>query len=190
MRANEFNSKIPGTIYVDMDGVLVDLYGHSAKLAKIQHYNQMPDWERFYNTVNVFKLFADAPKFMGADHLMKIAHHFSKNVVLLTSPLQNNVKDSIRGKKVWLSEHMPDYLTKTIYEHDKQKYAVSNGVPNILIDDSGRNISAWSAAGGIAIKYKADEDSLTDVINTLTAIRDKQNEKTISSNDTNPTNGL
>lgn len=175
MRAKEFQSKIPGTIYVDMDGVLVDLYGHSAKIANIHHYAQMPDWEHFYNTVDVFKLFANAAKFNTADHLMKVSEHYGTNVVLLTSPLQNNVKESIRGKKVWLKHHMPAYLGKTIYEHQKQKYAVTNGVPNILIDDSGRNISAWAAAGGIAIKYKADEDNLTDVIDKLIEIRDSNN---------------
>ena len=41
---------------------------------------------------------------------------------------------------------------------------------NILIDDYGVNIRKWREAGGIAIKYQADEQPISDVINPLRKI--------------------
>jgi hypothetical protein len=39
-----------------------------------------------------------------------------------------------------------------------------------LIDDYGVNIRKWREAGGIAIKYQADEQPISDVINPLRKI--------------------
>jgi hypothetical protein len=44
-------------------------------------------------------------------------------------------------------------------------------MPNVLIDDRGSNISAWEAAGGIGIKYQADEDSLKIILDGLKRAR-------------------
>jgi hypothetical protein len=43
---------------------------------------------------------------------------------------------------------------------DKKKYAKSNGIPNILIDDWEPNIAEWNAAGGIGILHKNTEDTI------------------------------
>ena len=36
-------------VYVDMDGVLADLYSHAAEISDVEHYNQMTpkQWETF-----------------------------------------------------------------------------------------------------------------------------------------------
>jgi len=36
---------------------------------------------------------------------------------------------------------------------DKQKYATTNGKPNVLIDDYIKNINEWEAKGGIGIHH-------------------------------------
>lgn len=47
------------TVYVDMDGVLVDTYTYIGNLIGVSHYNQItPDqWEHFYKNVNAEDLF-------------------------------------------------------------------------------------------------------------------------------------
>ena len=63
---------------------------------------------------------------------------------------------------------------KIVFEHEKFKYAVQpDGTPNILIDDYGVNTRAWDAAGGTAIKYQADEDSLDKVVQVLAKVFEK-----------------
>jgi hypothetical protein len=61
-----------------------------------------------------------------------------------------------------------------VFEHDKYKYAVQpDGTPNILIDDYGVNIRAWDAAGGTAIKYQADENDLSEILDVLQKVFEK-----------------
>jgi hypothetical protein len=43
----------------------------------------------------------------------------------------------------------------------------------VLIDDYGVNTRAWDAAGGTAIKYQADEDSLDKVVEVLAKVFEK-----------------
>ena len=57
--------------------------------------------------------------------------------------------------------------SNAIFDAGKEKYATSNGKPNILIDDSVSNIRKWEAAGGIGIRYQADKDDLSVVVNGL-----------------------
>ena len=82
---------------------------------------------------------------------------------ILSAPMSGNKKsDSIEGKRKWLKDHGLGSVP-AIFTSDKQDYAMSNGVPNILIDDFGKNITAWKKHGGIGIKY----DDANDVIGKL-----------------------
>jgi hypothetical protein len=67
-------------------------------------------------------------------------------------------------KRQWLEKN--GYNPKeAIFTKLKEKFALdSKGRPNILIDDRPENIDRWIEAGGIGIRYQADEDSLEDLI--------------------------
>ena len=53
-----------------------------------------------------------------------------------------------------------------IFTSNKHKYATSplTRRPNILIDDKPENISRWNEAGGIGIRYQANEDDLEEYL--------------------------
>ena len=53
-----------------------------------------------------------------------------------------------------------------IFTSNKHKYAISplTRRPNILIDDKPENISRWNEAGGIGIRYQANEDDLEEYL--------------------------
>jgi 5'(3')-deoxyribonucleotidase len=152
-------------VYVDMDGVLVDTYNHISKILGIPHYNQITpaQWEEFYSKVDGYELFKDLPIFPTANALLEIIKKYSKTYHLLSSPLNYDVAGSTRGKIYWLKNHTFINPASVTFESAKEKYAVSNGVPNILIDDSASQLQRWKAAGGIAIKYQADVDSVSGV---------------------------
>ena len=45
----------------------------------------------------------------------------------------------------------------------KQKYATTNGKPNVLIDDYIKNIQEWESAGGIGIRHTNVSKTLAEL---------------------------
>lgn len=163
MKILELIQKKTPTVYVDMDGVLADLFNHVAELEGVEHYHHMTadDWNRFFKDSDAEHLFAGLPPFPTANRLLKMVRDMAGGYKILSSPLGFDPAGSIKGKREWLHKNITVLTDGVIFEHEKQKFAVNaNGSPNILIDDYGVNISKWNAAGGIGIKYQADENSL------------------------------
>jgi hypothetical protein len=177
VRAKEFE-KSPNKpiVYVDMDGVLADLFNHVGGLHDVEHYTRITkdQWEQFFKNSNAYELFSSLPAFPTANKLLQIVKQYAGGYTILSSPLNFDREGSIKGKRAWLSKHITVPPDNVIFEHQKYKYAVqADGTPNILIDDFRTNITAWRNAGGIGIKYQSDEDSLDVVVqglkNALTA---------------------
>jgi predicted chitinase/5'(3')-deoxyribonucleotidase len=158
-------------VYVDMDGVLADLFNHAGSIHDVEHYSNMTkdQWEDFFKNSNAYELFRDLPAFPTANKLLQMVKDFAGGYTILSSPLSFDKEGSIKGKREWLQKHIHVAPDNIIFEHDKAKYATADGKPNILIDDYGVNIRAWGSAGGIPIKYQADEDSLQKVFKALQA---------------------
>ena len=157
-------------VYVDMDGVLADLYNYAAELHDVDHYNHMTkdEWEAFFRDSDAYHLFRNIQPFSTANKLLELVKQYAGGYRILSSPLSFDREGSIKGKREWLAKHIKVPADKIVFEHDKYKYAVQpNGTPNILIDDYGVNTRAWDAAGGIAVKYQADEDNLSKVVKVL-----------------------
>ena len=160
-------------VYVDMDGVLADLYSHAAEISDVEHYNQMTpaQWETFFKDSDAYQLFRGIQPFSTANELLSIVKNYAGGYRILSSPLNFDREGSIKGKREWLSKHIKVPADKIVFEHEKFKYAFQpDGTPNILIDDYGVNTRAWDAAGGTAIKYQADEDSLDKVVQVLAKV--------------------
>jgi 5'(3')-deoxyribonucleotidase len=157
-------------VYVDMDGVLADLYSHAAEISDVEHYNQMTpeQWETFFKDSNAYHLFRDIQPFATANQLLELVKKYAGGYTILSSPLNFDRAGSIKGKSEWLKKHIKVAPDRVVFEHEKYKYAVQpDGTPNILIDDYGVNTRAWDAAGGTAVKYQADEDDLSKVVSVL-----------------------
>ena len=78
-------------------------------------------------------------------------------VNLLSAPIgtkNKNAMTSAEGKRIWAEQLTPS-PAEIIITPAKQKpqYAVTNGVPNVLIDDRASTVTAWNAAGGIAVLH-------------------------------------
>jgi len=59
------------------------------------------------------------------------------------------------GKISWAKANLKPAAKKLICTRaaEKQDYAVTDGVPNVLIDDKARTIKEWNEAGGIGILH-------------------------------------
>lgn len=157
-------------VYVDMDGVLADLFNYAGELHDVEHYNEMTNqqWEEFFKNSDAYHLFRDLPAFSTANQLLDIVTKYAGSYRILSSPLNFDKAGSIKGKREWLSKNIKIPAEKEVFEHEKYIYAVQpDGTPNILIDDYRVNTTKWDQAGGIAIKYQADEDDISKVVSVL-----------------------
>jgi phosphoglycolate phosphatase-like HAD superfamily hydrolase len=156
-------------IFVDMDGVLCDFASVITKALQKQVYAQITprDIDEFFSEMNTAKFFERLPKFPQADLLIKfIIRKFGKYDIC-SRPLKFHPVESIVGKNLWIDENLQYKPKNRYYTFNKEEYAMTDGKPNILIDDLDENIFAWKAAGGIAIQYDASFNSVEEVVKRI-----------------------
>jgi len=150
-------------VYLDMDGVLADFFSEYAKMAGVKGYRDIPA-DKVNPTLDAMigtDFFARLPMFPSVPALLKLVLSYVDYYNICSSPLRGDGSNSEKHKKVWIKEHLRPLPKEIIITNNKPKWAKQpDGTPNILIDDRGLNINGWNQAGGIGIKYQADEDSL------------------------------
>lgn len=154
------------TIYLDMDGVLADFFGGLEKFYGVDHWKMLKEKSimglvetDFFNTLDPFET---------SDQLVNYVKEISDgNWGICSSPLRGDFANSTYWKRIWLQDRgwLPD-IDKLIFTGRKYKYAMTHldGKPNILVDDKPSNITAWEQAGGIGIRYQANEDDLEEYL--------------------------
>ena len=171
MRADEFTLKAQPstTIYLDMDGVLADFFAEYAKLAGVKSYRDIPPAKAdpILTSLEGTDFFARLPKFPTTDALVKLAVAYAGSYSICSSPLRNDFENSEYWKRIWIRSNLNPKPQTIEITSNKAQHARRGNIPNILIDDKGSNIQAWRQAGGIGIKYQADEDPLSVVKNAL-----------------------
>ena len=153
------------TVFLDMDGVLVDFFNAFAKLANVKHWKQM-DPQRLQDVLNKIvgsDYFAKLPKTNTCDSIVEMVVDFAGSYSILSSPLRGDIANSTKHKRAWVMDNLSPQPTTTIIVRDKSQYALLNGVQNILIDDRADNIHKWKEAGGYEIKYQANENDVSEI---------------------------
>ena len=161
------------TVFLDMDGVLVDFFNAFAKLANVKHWKQM-DPQRLQDVLNKIvgsDYFAKLPKTNTCDSIVEMVVDFAGSYSILSSPLRGDIANSTKHKRAWVMDNLSPQPTTTIIVRDKSQYALINGVQNILIDDRANNIHKWKEAGGYGIKYQANENDLSVISGALKAYK-------------------
>ena len=161
------------TVFLDMDGVLVDFFNAFAKLANVKHWKQM-DPQRLQDVLNKIvgsDYFAKLPKTNTCDSIVEMVVDFAGSYSILSSPLRGDIANSTKHKRAWVIDNLSPQPAKTIIIRDKSQYALLNGVQNILIDDRENNIHKWQEAGGYGIKYQANENDLSVISGALKAYK-------------------
>jgi hypothetical protein len=151
-------------VYCDMDGVLADFVRHIGNLYGVKLTSKT--FDSFINPrkpeidKNYPHLFGELPLMKGALDLWRV---ISKHDVRILSAYPSSWQSNAKSDKVaWVKKTLTPQPTKihTVLRHEKQLYAMTNGVPNILIDDFDKNIAEWEAAGGIGIKHTSASTTL------------------------------
>ena len=142
------------TIYLDMDGVIVDFdkqfkdaFGMSPR-----EYEQGFGIEMFWKKIEERGVgFWRGMEWMpgGQELYKRVSQH---DHYLLSSPSRSET--SKIGKHMWKKDNTPNTKLILSRSYNKKNYADRS---NILIDDRESNIQQWRDAGGIGILYKSAE---------------------------------
>ena len=152
-------------LYLDMDGVQADFFGAWANRHNLKHYKEIPHPENAINELansspeEVYNFFRDLNPLKGGQQIIQWLHNNRIPFTVLSAPLRGPyAKNSVEAKKDWLDEFNHGTRDDAIFTSAKYKYAKNGDEPNVLVDDFGKYLDAWSNAGGIAVKH---EDSNT-----------------------------
>jgi 5'(3')-deoxyribonucleotidase len=145
-------------IYVDMDGVLADFFGEWAKLMKVDHYSKIDDIDinvALQKIRDTDEFWLNLPLLPQAKQLLTVIKQIKGEYNICSTPLADD-PNSEPHKREWIKRNLAFFPPKNVYiTHNKPQYAIKeDGTPNILIDDFGKNVDAWEAAGGTGFKYK------------------------------------
>ena len=161
MRAQEFTRR--PHLYLDMDGVQADFFTAWARLFGQERYKDIGDKPAREASIQdlsnrgpefVERFFATLPVLPSFAALLRWLKSHDVDFTVLSAPLRGNHEASIRGKLAWLDRHNPGTSANAIFTGDKQRYAVTQGQPNVLVDDFKKYIAAWRDAGGIGILHR------------------------------------
>lgn len=141
-------------IYCDLDQVLVNLLAGANKVLAAKG---LPEFAKAEKDVK-WEALKTVPKFWAnldpmPDGLLLWRYIRQYDPIILSTP-SRRMETSKPEKTEWVKKHLgrvKDILL--VPREDKQKYAIMNGVPNLLIDDHSKNIQEWEAKGGIGIRH-------------------------------------
>lgn len=138
-------------IYCDMDQVLVDFIGGAEEVIGMPFAQAEKDdrWEAIKNTKDFW---ANLDWMPGAKRLYSFIAKYDPHILSAASGRDVNARP---GKLKWLSKNTRIKRGKTnlVKREDKQKFAMTDGKPNVLIDDYLKNITQWEAKGGIGVYH-------------------------------------
>lgn len=162
-------------VYCDLDGVLADFRGavDSFLGPDTAAYREITyrEWRKLQAEWPTF--WADLEYERHAEDLWTVISRYKPSI--LTAVPESWPSASV-GKHIWCKRMLPKfgYHPKqefhAVKRAEKQKFAKNpDGTPNILIDDTDKNIEEWKRAGGIAIHYIPSKSNVNKVASTIAA---------------------
>jgi hypothetical protein len=157
-------------VYCDMDGVLADFNGGWKEFTGKEITNWIvisgDEWGHLKYQWPTFWM--DLEMLPHARELWGALAPYSPDLLTAVPP---SWKSAGIGKSTWARENLggnPKVLA--VQRHEKKNYAKQkDGTPNILIDDLGKNIKEWEAAGGVGIQYIPSGNGVDRVVRTIEA---------------------
>ena len=157
----EANKEDLPDIYCDMDGVLCN-FMKAADYAVGGDFVTTDSKERWMK-INQTRGFWENLEWMpGAKRLYQKIMKYNPYIL---SAFSGRDPTSKNGKLKWLAKNT-DFKKSNILlvmRSQKQKYATTNGKPNVLIDDYIKNIKEWESKGGIGVHHTSVGKSIGEL---------------------------
>lgn len=167
MKIKEIEKNQMPHLYLDMDGVQADLFHAVAKREQVDHWDDIPDQDEAITRLSlegpeaVYDLFRGLDPLPGGQVIINWLHDNKIPFTVLSAPLRNEQEASIKAKKDWLDQYNIGTSSDAIFTKKKFNYAITDGHPNVLVDDFSYYLDSWRDAGGIAVKHKDGETEHT-----------------------------
>ncbi len=168
-------------IYVDMDGVLANLYDYMTLRMFQKTYKELNDDQKqilkmFFRSKMYFdyafpegaeQAFEKLEPFPFNKTLIETAVKFGGEYTILSRPCNLDIEGTKRAKIKWVEKHLAFCPPKDVLLV-QDKSANGRAKDNILIDDWDDFLIRWKDKGGHSIKYQAaDFNKEEDVKNYL-----------------------
>lgn len=161
-------------LYLDMDGVQADFFGAWADRLGVNHWKAIQDKDQEINMLanstakEVYDFFHNLKPLKSGMQIITWLKQNNITFTVLSAPLRGPFADaSKQAKRDWLDKYNPGTSGSAIFTSHKQKYAVTNGVKNVLVDDFGPYIQKWTDAGGIPVKHAEEFEDANTAENTI-----------------------
>lgn len=161
LNEDESKSKKIPHLYLDMDGVQADFFGAWSKKSGVDHWKAISDKEAEIEELanssakEVYDFFYDLEPLSGGMEVISWLQENKIPYTVLSAPLRGPYREaSVKAKKDWLDKYHPGSSGNAEFTGEKYTYAMHGGIPNVLVDDFGKYLSAWASAGGIAVKHE------------------------------------
>tara|TARA_Y100000004_G_C8951200_1_gene428603 strand:+ start:2366 stop:2881 length:516 start_codon:yes stop_codon:yes gene_type:complete len=145
-------------IYCDMDQVLCNFMkgADEAVGSSFIHADKDERWNKINQTRGFW---ANLEWMPGGKRLWQFISRYDPYIL---SAYSGRDPTSKNGKLKWLAKNtnVKKGNINLVKRADKQKYAMTDGKPNILIDDYSKNIVEWEKKGGIGVHHTDTSDSL------------------------------
>jgi 5'(3')-deoxyribonucleotidase len=148
-------------IYCDMDQVLCDFIGGAGKAigSPFVTADKNTRWDDIAQTKDFW---ANLDWMPGAKRLYSFVSKYDPHIL---SAYSNSDDNSRRGKLKWLGKNTKIKRSNInlVKRADKQKFATTDGKPNLLIDDYLKNITEWQSKGGIGVHHTDTGKTLAEL---------------------------
>lgn len=155
-------------IYLDLDGVFADFFTFSRYLLGFDyHENPKLFWEkvskvpRFFQTLN---------KMDGSQEIYELVRDFKPKILTALPILTGELITAPEDKRVWVHNHISpelEVITTKNWSYKKEYAVGDDGCPNILVDDSYRNIVDWQVNGGVGVYHTSVSGTVRELKNLL-----------------------
>ena len=149
------------SIYCDMDQVLC-AFMKAADSAVGGSFVQADKTDR-WNKINQVKGFWENLEWMpGAKALYKKIMKYDAHIL---SAYSGRDPTSRTGKMKWLAKNTDFKRSKInlVMRSQKQRFATTDGKPNVLVDDYIKNIKEWESKGGIGVHHTSVSKSIGEL---------------------------
>ena len=148
-------------IYCDLDEVLV-AFLKGADAVVDGSFIDAPRETRWIKVNQVKGFWTNLDWMPGAKRLYQFISKYEPHVL---SAYTSKDPASKNGKMKWLSKNANFKRSKIhlVLRSQKKSYAITDGKPNVLIDDYKKNITEWEAAGGIGVHHTSVSKTLGEL---------------------------
>jgi hypothetical protein len=155
-----------GAIYCDMDQVLVNFLG-GARKAIGREFNDPVEFggEEKWPVIGLMPSFWLDLEWMPGAQLLWTEIKDRNTYILSATPKVEIVPLCSLQKKEWCVREMGIASDRvlTVTRKEKKNFAVTNGKPNLLIDDHLGNVTDWQDAGGYGIHHHTIPETIEEL---------------------------